>query len=274
MSRHRHFTLTVSGHDTSFVDSIQCVYIAYALETGANGYKHLQGYVSFANALTLSAAIKKMKPHHVEVMLGSYDENEAYCSKSSVLIERGVKPMSNDNKGRAEHNRWKRNLDLAKAGKIDEIDADIQMRYFSTIEKLAAKHAPPAENLEDVCGLWIYGTSGCGKSRYVWKTYPGHYIKSRNKWWQGYRDQDTVCLDDIGHNDAKWMLDFLKDWADFKVFQAECKGTSMQIRPKLFIVTSQYSIDELWPDYESSKALNRRFKKLHMGSLQNVCVAK
>lgn len=212
-----------------------------------------------------------MKGCHVEVMLGTIDQAVEYCQKDMgdqmeyvTFFESGVRPLSNDNKGRAEKLRWKRALDLSKAGDIDAIDADIQFRYYPTILKLRLDYALKPVPLADVTGEWRYGLTGHGKTRGVFEDYPDCYIKSRNKWWSSYRGQDVVLLDDLGHNDAKWIGDFLKDWAGQFPFQAETKGAGMQIRPKKFIVTSQYQIEELWYDKETIDALKRRFKCIHI----------
>jgi len=47
----------------------------------------------------------------------------------------------------------------------------------------------------------------------------------------------------------------------------EVKGGSMTIRPKLIVVTSQYSIARIWQDcLESRQAISRRFVELNKTS--------
>lgn len=265
MSRHRNFTITQNNYgSTDLLDGIECAYIAYSKEIAETGTPHLQGFICFENAKTKSAAIKLLPGCHVEIMIGSINDNIEYCSKESQLIERGTRPMSNDNKGRAEQVRWKHILDLAKANQIDDIDASVQIRHYGTLKHIAMDNFKKPEVLKETTGLWIHGPSGVGKSKYVFDNYPDHYIKSRNKWWQSYQMQPIVCLDDLGIEDAKWMGSFLKDWGGQYPFQAETKGASMIIRPSTFIVTSQYSIEQLWPDEETQEALKRRFKVIKM----------
>ena len=43
---------------------------------------------------------------------------------------------------------------------------------------------------------------------------------------------------------------YLKIWADRYPCRGEVKGASVQLRHDAFIVTSNYSIKELWPEDE------------------------
>lgn len=81
-----------------------------------------------------------------------------------------------------------------------------------------------------------------------------------NKWWDSYIDQEEVLIDDVDYNQANWIGNFLKIWADHYPFIAEFKGGSRLIRPKKIIVTTQYSIENLFNDSELQAALNRRFR--------------
>jgi len=112
---------------------------------------------------------------------------------------------------------------------------------------------------------WIWGKTGLGKSSTARKENPGFYIKSHNKWWLGYKGEDCVILDDISRSEANWLGEHLKQWADHYPFPSETKGDGMVIRPKKIVVTSNYSIDDLWGhDEDLCDALKRRFKVRHI----------
>lgn len=88
-----------------------------------------------------------------------------------------------------------------------------------------------------------------------------------NKWWDGYRGEDVILLDDFDKAHA-CLSHHLKRWADRYSFRAEMKGAAMQLRPKLIVVTSQFKIEDIWSDDETIDALNRRFKKIHIANLK------
>lgn len=114
---------------------------------------------------------------------------------------------------------------------------------------------------------WYWGIAGSGKSSKAYIENPGAYWKNPNKWWDGYNNEDVVVIDDWGpqHEVLAWHL---KVWADRYPFNAETKGSSMFIRPKKIIITSNYSIDQCFKNDEDIEAFKRRFKVTHFTMLK------
>lgn len=115
------------------------------------------------------------------------------------------------------------------------------------------------EDLADVCGVWICGKSGSGKS-FEARRRAGNdvYMKRINKWWDGWDGQKTVIVDDLDTTHS-FLAHDLKIWADRYAYMGEVKGGSCWMRPTQIIVTSQYRIEEVWRDEETIDALLRRF---------------
>lgn len=159
-----------------------------------------------------------------------------------------------------------------KRGALDELPADIFVRYYNVAKTIAKDHMKKPEMLEDVCGMWISGEPGSGKSYAVVSAYPDRYIKPINKWWDGYQQEEIVHIDELDPSHTAWIAPFLKKWADRYPFDAETKGGALQIRPKRIIVTSNYTIDEMRWDVITTTAIKRRFKQIVKLINQNIIV--
>ena len=72
-----------------------------------------------------------------------------------------------------------------------------------------------------------------------------HYLKPHSKWWDGYRGQKVVIMDEAEPRCWKDLESLVKVWGDRYPFIAEVKGSSKQICPEWFVVTSNYTLPQL-----------------------------
>lgn len=86
------------------------------------------------------------------------------------------------------------------------------------------------------------------------------YLKPQNKWWDGYTGQKYVLLDDFDKQGA-CLGHYLKIWADRYACTGETKGGTIPLKFEKFIITSNYTPDQLWEDTEMRAAIERRFTK-------------
>lgn len=254
--------------DIQRTNDTECIYLIYGKEVASTGTPHLQGYVRFKNQVRFSYVQERFPNSHLEIAKGSPESNVRYCSKEGDVFEKGRRPMSNSEKGESQKTAWKSYMEAAKEGRLDDIDEKVRIRYYRTFKEIAKDYMAKPADAEDVTGLWISGPAGCGKSRYARELAPDSYFKLCNKWWDGYQNETSVIIDDmdkkhdvLGHH--------LKLWADRYSFIGETKGGALFIRPQQIIVTSQYDIEDIWPDDETRDALNRRFKKCKFDKLKN-----
>jgi len=233
------------------------------IETGT---PHLQGYLVWVHAKSIAATRGLLPGCHIVVARGTHSQNRAYCKKirpidpepNATVYERGDIPADPADKGRDELLRWQGAWEAAKAGRIEDVPADIRVRQYSSIRRIERDFMPAMERLPGPCGVWIHGESGAGKSRAVLDQFPELYPKPRNQWWDGYQGELVVLIDDVDKFDVK-LGGKLKHWADAYPFIGETKGGSGKIRPKRLFVTSQYKIEDIWQDQETRDALLRRF---------------
>jgi len=249
-----------------------CEYLCFGIESGGTtGYRHAQGFLVLKKKSKFSA-VKKIFPEqvHLEPMgpFSSVEKNIAYCSKDSVFTFYGTPPTS-ENAGRTggamERLRWSTANDLAASGAFDEIDPQIKICHFGNLLKIHSYSTRDTSMLAKACGHWNWGVPGSGKSYHSRLGYNegSLYLKGANKWWDGYNDQEFVLLEDLDPSHA-WMANYLKCWMDIYPFAAEIKGGCMQIRPKGIIITSNYSIDQIFgSSVVDCVAIKRRCKVTH-----------
>lgn len=194
-----------------------------------------------------------------------------YCGKVETRVEGpveyGIPPARLYVKGeKAEKNK----MLLEKGAERAVEDGDIPLTAYPKLKHAidlynacTVKHA----DLAILDNKWIYGDPGIGKSRGLREIYPDHYDKPLNKWWDDFKGQETVVLDDFGKEHSV-LGSHLKRWADHYPFTAEVKGGAVNLRPRRIVVTSNYHPREIWEDEMMRGAIGRRFEIIHMISAE------
>ena len=274
MARHKNWAFTRNNPgDEHAEDTTPCKYMVYGNEVGELGTPHRQGTIVFPNAKTESAVRKILKGCHVEECRDLH-ASIAYCKKDGKFVERGVAPLTPKEKGKkggeAEQERWQKIIDVARKGPgaWEELPASDRVKYDRFMEREYDRETKKRkfESLghtdKETPNVWCYGPTGTGKSREYREKYPDAYIKTANKWWDGYYRQETVILEDLDTNHEK-LGHHLKIWGDRYSFPAERKGGLMNIRPDRIIVTSNYHPRDIWMDEATLGPIKRRFKIVH-----------
>lgn len=248
-------------------------YLVAGRETGDSGTMHLQAFIIFKTR-TKFATVKKQCPRaHIERMMGTSEQAAEYCKKDGDFEEWGVFESlvgggAGASGGKAKAVNYAKIIASAEthdfAG-IKESNPGVYFRHYHTIKRIAMDNPRPVQALDNLTHEWIYGKTGLGKSYNARLENPGLYIKSHNKWWLGYKDEKVVLIDDLSKTESVWFGEHLKQWCDHYPFPAETKGDGMVIRPEKIVVTSNYSIEELWGHDENlCQAISRRFKVRHI----------
>lgn len=265
-------------------------YIVLGKEVGAGGLRHIQGFCILNEPMKF-AAMKLLFPtwRNLENSRTSETACAAYCKKgeqsheewellktkgpsygknadvfeAGVLPDKGYLKKNSAKGGEATKRKWDDAWDLAKKGDVEAIDSKIRLTSYRVIRQVQKDYQKPPDHLDDVCGMWFYGPPGTGKSHTARDMGTSIYDKPCNKWWDGYQGEEIALIDDFDLN-HKVLGHHLKRWTDRYAFPAESKGSTLQIRPKTIIVTSNYSIEEIFDgDEEMIKALRRRFQVRH-----------
>ncbi len=263
----RHYVLTINNYTKEpsfYYNSALMAYLILGRETGEKTQTpHYQGYVCFETR-KYRTGVKKLFPSAwFKVKRGTSKECIVYCKKEGNYEEFGTPPVSNT---MANKRKWALARKAATTGDFESIPDDLYCRYVHNFIKIRQLNPISHDDNKSMDNYWIQGPTGNGKTKFVKLKYDSIYYKGPNKWWDGYQGEPTVLLDDIGPNECKFLSYYLKQWLHEYPFRVQTKGSSIMIRPRRIIVTSQYTIDESWP-FDNGKltsALKRRFKVLNL----------
>lgn len=265
----RHFAFTWNNYH--LVDNWQEILIVAVQNLGANyiiaaheiapttGTPHLQGYVQLDKKRYFTTVVKFLPGSHITPVMGSSQDNVTYCNKVDTNpIEWGT--IRSIARGRAKQAAdWEFLIRKCEEGDLQYI-RDHHPReyliYFNTWKKIQVEHMKP-EAKERLC-IWLYGKPRVGKSRYCHSRWPDAYWKNANKWWDGYRGEDVVVLDDLG---TDHLAEYLKRWADRYKVTAEVKSSSVTLDYDVFVVTSNFHPDQLFAQAPpaTQQAIRERF---------------
>lgn len=211
--------------------------MAVAEEVGEAGTPHLQGHVTFTRVYRLAALKKMLSRAHWEPALVA-DWN--YEHKDGQTVHR----IDNRRQGK------RKDIDLAHeyaANKktLREFVSDVKPGYqaMRAYEKLLDVLADPRP-IGDIDVRWYFGPTGTGKTRAVYDEFPGCYRILSHKWWDGYRGQDTVLVDDIRTGWCRY--EELLRLTDRYPFRVEVKGGSCEVQFRRIIFTCPFSPTELF----------------------------
>lgn len=266
------FTLNNCHNYDALNNILNWEYMVAGKEVGANGTPHLQCFVAYKVRTKFSTVKNQIPRAHIEKMGQFSTPKKAadYCKKEGDFMEFGELPDWRGGKsgGEAKAANFRAMIAAAKSGDLDgveELNPVAYVQHYHAFKRIVQDHPAACRPLDDVCGIWYVGEPGVGKSHKARADYPNFYDKAINKWWDGYQGEDAVILDDLdlvhhvlGHH--------LKRWADKYPFPAEQKGTTVQIRPKNIIVTSNYTIEEIFTQGGDVlvSALKRRFEVIRV----------
>jgi hypothetical protein len=173
--RQRRWSLTLNNPEDEVLKHLNGIderYVKYAIfaqEVGEKGTPHIQGFIHFKNAKTLTATKKFLgsEKWHLEASQGTDWENREYCTKEEDWFEIGEAPL--------EHgpvDAWEDILNMIEGGfnnrQIVRKYPGIAIRCQSAIEKYRTEFEwAEMRAWRDVEVEYIGGPTGCGKSRQV-----------------------------------------------------------------------------------------------------------
>lgn len=263
----KHWCFTLNNYTSDDEERLRVLterdteYLIFGREKSSTGTPHLQGYLRLRSKKTM-LSLKKLMGLSNSVYLakkkGTAVQAAEYCKKDGDFEEFG---KLGDQGRRSDLDKV---VDMVKTGScLQEIAEECPVEYIKFgrgIRDLKLQLESAYEHHE--CrGVWIHGSPGTGKSHSARAFDSGAFIKSQSKWWDGYQGETTVILDDL---DTPTLGHHLKIWTDKYACTGETKGGTIHLRYKTFIITSNYTPEELWPeDPVMAAAVSRRCEVIH-----------
>jgi len=239
---------------------LKASYIILGLEECPKTQKqHIQGFIIFKQAKTFKQW-KSILPAkvHFEKCYSQALNNIKYCSKDgNVLFEYGTKP-----KGQGKRSDYVvvREM-LASGASMKTIVNSVSSYQAVRSAEIIKKYIDEPRKIAPIEVIWIYGATGVGKTRFVYKKHPELYRCISYKWWNGYDGHDVVLIDDIRGDFCKFH-ELLK-LTDLYPFRVEIKGSMTQVKYTKLYITAPFPPEQLYESYsEDYKQLTRRITKI------------
>lgn len=262
----------------SFQDAItaHCAFGVYQHEVGESGTPHLQGYLHFGNKVRLEWIRARFSARaHYEVARGTPVQNVAYCTKEDTR-QPGTEPFTYGEQPAGAGART--DLEdvaaeiVVKRRRLTDVAADFPVdfiKYHSGLTALSARLAQPRRWKTVV--YWLYGSTGCGKSRAADRLAPGAYWKmGGNKWWDGYEGHEDVIIDDY-RRDLCPFHELLRLFDRYPM-RVEYKGGVVDFAARRVFVTAPQAPDVLWEgrSEEDLGQLMRRIEHVVNADVENM----
>lgn len=244
-------TSSGSQQDESLLGSI------VAEPQSSSGYLHWQLIIHCKKKTRLRGIRDIFGPWHAEPTRSDAAAEYVWKDETAVpgtRFELGKLPFK-----RGESKDWDSIKSDAIAGNLDNIPADVFIRCYGSLKRIAADHAT-AESMERRIRVY-WGNTGTGKSRRAWEeagidAYPKDPM---SKFWEGYRNHEKVVIDEFrgGIN-----ISHILRWFDRYPVIIDVKFGSAVLKAKEIWITSNLHPMEWYPDMdlETKRALCRRLE--------------
>lgn len=181
----------------------------------------------------------------------------AYVWKEDTAVDGTRFELGQQPTVRGRDTDWATIRDNARGGRLDDIPADVYVRCYNSLKRIAQDHMVPVAKEREVLVFW--GPTGTGKSRTAWgdaglDAFPKD---PRTKFWDGYRGQENVVIDEFrGDIDIAHIL----RWCDRYPVIVEVKGSSVVFNASKIWITSNLPPSQWYPlvDPMTKDALMRR----------------
>jgi hypothetical protein len=256
-------------------------FIMIAQERHQDGNLHLHAYIQNKEKCTISSpkSLDFQGCHgDYKSAKGNYYEVKDYLEKDDeVPLVWGEPNMAKNKSEETKFGIAQRNKLLAsKPLPLLVESGDVKIEQYCQIKKCVQTYQMDSIPVGGYMGsrrvLWICDQPGKGKSRWVRENFTSFYTKPQNKWWDGYRQEPVIVLDDFDKQ-GSCLAHYLKIWTDVYSFFGEVKGGTVPCNYHIMIITSNYWPNEIWSEENESqliKAIERRMTIVNLNGAMDI----
>lgn len=259
---------------------LQTKYFIVCKEEGEKtGGIHYHGYVELKKKRRFTALGKLLGCHiegikkHPQTGEPMYWEADDYCKKQGHFISEGTPPVQIERTSIDKEAKWRECIRLAEKGNLRLLKKNYPSMFVCHLTKwtyLSGLRYKQKTFLNRKC-LWIYGESGIGKSRWISTYLPLAYRKNPNDLnFQRYGCQKTLVIEDLGPEHRKVWSHSILQMCDLNSFVVNQKYGSVHLVHNVFVVTSNYQLEEVFPwEQTHTNPWQRRFLEFEAINWEN-----
>lgn len=254
----RRFTVTSYSEAPPAFDNEFLSYLCYQQEKCPTTERlHWQVYLETSSRRSPNVVRKRYSPAHVEVSQGTAAQNREYCSKCESAVPGTFEEFGTPMSQGARTDLTEYITDVRSGMKLKqrlERYPDIEARYRHLHSLVLMAETEEYENKirSDLKVYFFCGPSGSGKTRRVYQERPDVYrptVQGKSVWWQNYRGQSAILLDDITPDFDRTALLHI---TDIYPYPLNVKGSHSYAAWTTVYITTNYQLCEFDP------ALKRR----------------
>lgn len=223
-------------------DVPHCVYHAWQIELSESGKTHQQGYMVLSKPVRLSHMVGSCAGVHFEIARGTHEQCLEYVTKNDTRVDgphaEGQEPKGQGTRSdlaRAVQDFRESNYDMVKLAEDHPVSV---VKFHRGFEALRSLKAPTARASQFQCFV-LYGSARSGKTSHVVSQAKDLYIIPDEdcKWFDGYRGQKQMLLDDYS---GRTPLHTLLKLMDRYPLQLPIKGGFVSSQVQTLWITSNY----------------------------------
>lgn len=266
--KYRDWALTIYSKSLPTFHADMTKYLVYGDEIcPTTGRQHWQTYVVFNYQKTFRTVQKLYPGAHLEPCKGSPEANMRYCKKEGKWKEFGKPPAQGERGDLIEIKEDILNGKLTCEDIIIE-NPILYHQYGRTLDKIEDISLRKKYRKDMTIGIWYWGKTNVGKSHTAFLDFTPetHYNYPNDKgWWDGYRQQETVIINDFrGDIPYNELLQLIDKWPHN--VRRRCREP-MPFTSKTVIITSSLPPEEVYhnrAEKDSILQLIRRLKVIEL----------